>query len=291
MQTTSYITNGVLIGLHNHKAGQYRSLKRVTCLSVGLLVLVLVASFVCMNDGSVKVPVAVYRVNGPPPGGRPSGALLLSPSKTTDRLDPFIASNFPIGYVGKIRIVSDAPRPVVSTMKLPKSITVQVPTPGTFESLDSFGLDGLGGSSFGDGDFGLPDPAPLWTFTSRGLPAGMVDQVPTLPVVSQQAHAMLYEPIWPEDVWLVDDTAVVEGWLTLHSYGLMSFELISEAPPGKGFAAAVKTAVERGQCVPATDSRNNRITVRCRYRCLFFHGAQPAVSIGGKVTARVRKDQ
>lgn len=278
MQTTRYITNGVLVGLHHHKVGQYRNLQRVTCLSVGLLVLVLAASFLSMGDGGTKASVVIYRH---PAFDRLAGALPSPASKPTNRSDLFVRSKFPIGYVGEVGFLVSP-----ECLVLP---TVEPPGQAVFEDFPVFpGVPEFVGRTGGpfnlctDCDFGLPEPLPLWTFTSRYLPP------PGSPEKIRAAQAIFVNPSWPERAFLTDDTAVVDGWLTLHSYGLMSFELVSETPANRGFGTAVEQAVERGRCVPARDFRDNRITVRLRYRCLFFHGGAAAVNVTASVNAKIR---
>lgn len=273
---TRYSTNGVLTGLHYQKAGQYRSLERVTCVSLALLVVVIITCVVRMGDG-VLTPDEVDRINYPPRFSGPLSGPASSPP------------HFVQGHLRKARIVRD--HGSVFTPKLPECVrdTFSLSThPGVFQSVGS-GEYPPGPLSF-DPDFDLPDPPPLWRFTYGRLPTGIVDQNISLPVKTRHSHAMLINLTWPSDVWLVEDTAIVEGYLTLHAYGLLSFELLSETHPRLGFGAAVQTAVNRGVCVPGVDGFGNRITVRCRYRCLFFHGGQASVSVDGSITARIRED-
>jgi hypothetical protein len=259
---TGYITNGVLIGLHDHKAGQY----------LLLLAVVIIACLLCTGDGGFT-PDDTYRViDFPRFPGRLSGH---PPS-------PF---NFPIGYVGKLRIVAD-PTDVVSPPKdLPESGFVSFPAPGVFASAHQ--VDSAVSPLSTDSDFGSPGPPPLWRFTDRGLPAGIVHNDITL---FQPPHPVLASPVWPARVWLVDDTAVVEGLLTFHAHGLLSFELVSESHSRLGFGAAVQEAIYQSICFPSIDKHGNRITVGCRYRWLFVPGAQSSVSTGPSVTAIIKKD-
>lgn len=270
---TGYITNGVLIGLHDHKAGQYLAIQKTRCIFVSLLALVIIASVLCTGDGGLT-PDDTYRVIDLP---RFPGRLSGHPSS------PF---NFPIGYVGKLRIVAD-PTDVVSPPKdLPESGFVSFPAPGVFASAHQ--VDSAVSPLSTDCDFGLPEAPPLWRFIERGLPAGIVHHDINL---SHKALAILVSPAWPERVWLVDDTAVVEGLLTFHTYGLLSFELVSESHPGRGFGAALQGAIHQSTCFPALDKRGNRITVRCPYRCLFVQGAQSSIiSVGASVTAIIKED-
>lgn len=267
---TGYITNGVLIGLHDHKAGQYLAIQKVTCILVSLLALVIIASVLCTGDGgpkSVHRPLTIWLISSHKVCGGPSS--------------PF---DFPIGYVGSSRIVSDHDS-VFSPKGLPESGFNDSPAPGVFASAHQVGSAVSPLST--DSDFGLPEPPPLWRFTERGLPAGIAHDDITL---SQPPHAVLASPVWPARVWLGDDTAVVEGFVTFHAHGLLSFELVSETHPGMGFAGAVQEAIYQSTCFPSVDKRGNRITVGCRYRCSFVHGAQSSVSTGPSVTAIIRKD-
>lgn len=273
---TRYSTNGVLTGLHYQKAGQYRSLERVTCVSLALLIVVIITCVVRMGDGGLT-PDEVDRINYPPRFSGPLSGPASSPP------------HFVQGHLRKARIVRDHGSRF--TPNLPECVpdTFSLSThPGVFQSVGS-GEYPPGPLSF-DPDFDLPDPPPLWRFTYVRLPTGIVDQNMSLPVKTRRSHAMLINPTWPSHVWLVEDTAIVEGYLTLHTYGLLSFELLSQTHPRLGFGAAVQTAVNRSVCIPGVDGFGNRITVRCRYRCLFFHGGQPSVSVDGSITARIRED-
>lgn len=274
---TRYITNGVLTGLHYHKAGQYGSLERVTCISLALLIVVMITCVVRMGDGGATAHDTYQVIDLPRFPGRLS------------KHRPPSSPHFVQGHFGKARIVSDHGS-LFTPPALPESVRVPnlSAAPGVFQSVGS-GQYPPGPLSF-DPDFGLPDPPPLWRFTYVRLPTGIIDQRISLPVKTRRSHAMLINPAWPSDVWLVDDTAIVEGYLTLHTYGMLSFELLSESHPRLGFGAAVQTAVNRSVCIPGVDRLGNRITVRCRYRCIFFHGGQPSVSVDGSITARIRED-
>ncbi len=270
---TDYTTNGVLIGLHRHKVGQYRILERVTCGLLALLVLVFLVSVLQTGDGGYQeVPVHSTRL--------PTLSGILGQSSSP--------SSFPRGFVGKVRIVPIGRDPILSPKGLPVCVPNTAPTPGGTQFLDAGNLAEAPGSFSDHTDYRLPEPAPLWTFTSRGVPAGIHPEDVDLPVAARAPHAMLSNPAWPRGVWLVDDTAVVEGWLTFHTYGLLSFELSSESHPRLGFAQAVKNAVYQGSCIPARDRQGERVTVRCRYRCLFLQDGQPSVSVGQLITARVK---
>lgn len=266
-----YLAPCVLIGLHYHKVGQYRSLERVTALTTAILVVVIALAISSGDDGKGKDQV--YRVTPP----------------LVDRLfrSPSSPSDFSIGYIGPTRTVSDHGS-VFAPEDLPESGLVcphSHSAPGVFAYPHQ--VDSAVTPLSTDYDFGLPGPPPLWRFTERGLPAGIVHDDITL---SRLPHAVLASPAWPARVWLVDDTAVVEGLLTFHAYGLLSFELVSESHPGRAFGAAVQEAIYQSTCFPALDNSGNRITVSCPYRCLFVQGAQSSVSVGASVTAIIKKD-
>ena len=263
--------SGVLIGLHRQKAGQYLSLKIVTSLTALLLLVVVVLSFV-PGDGSQKVSLQKGRT-----------ALLLFGQQAIVRSSPGPLS---VGHIGKVRIVAGAAQVYFPPfLGLPEFGFISYPAPGVFESPHH--VDGAPAPLSTDSDFGLPEPPPLWRFAERGLPAGIVHDDITL---SQPPHAVLVSPVWPDRVWLADDTAVVEGLLTFHAHGLLSFELVSESHPGLGFGAAVQQAIYQATCFPSVDKSGRRATVRCRYRCLFFEGGRPSVSVGASVTAIIKRD-
>ena len=273
---TRYIINGVLTGLHYHKAGQYHSLERVTCISLALLIVVIITCLIRMGDGGATAHDTYQVIDLP----RFPGRLYNRPPSSPHFVQP---------HFGQARIVCEDGS--IFTPNLPECVPeppILHTAPGVFQSVGS-GEYPPGPLSF-DPDFGLPDPPPLWRFIYARLPTGVVHQEISLPVKTRRSHAMLINPAWPSDVWLVDDTVIVGGYLTLHTYGLLSFELLSETHPRLGFGAAVQTAVNRSVCIPGVDRLGNRITVRCRYRCLFFHGGQSSVSVDGSITARIRED-
>lgn len=272
MTTTTKSENlyisGVLIGLHRQKVGQYLSLKIVTFLTALLLVVVVALSFVS-GGGSQKVSLQKGRM-----------ALLLFGQQAIVQSSPGPLS---VGHIGKVRIVAGATQVSSPPWSLLEFGFIGLPILGALEF--PYQVDSTVGSISTDSDFGLPDPPPLWCFSERGLPVGIVSEN-----VESLACANLVTPRWPEHVWLNDDTAVVYGLLTMHSYGQMSFELISENYPGCGFDKAVRSAVAQGTCVPAVNNRGERMTVSCRYRCLFVQGAQSSVSVGRSIIAKIKGD-
>ncbi len=270
---TAKITNGVLIGLHYHKAGQYRSLRKTTGMLAALLLVVVVISLAGRwGDGGLRMDTA-HR-----PGDSPAlvSAGLFEPSSPSD---------FLLGYVGRRRILADVASFPSPPKGLPESGFVPLPAPGGFQSAQR--PDKAPAPLSTDSNFGLPEQPPLWRFTERGLPAGVVDQDISL---VQPPHAVLASPVWPARVGLVDDTAIVEGFLTFQAQGRLSFDLVSESHPGLGFGAAVRTAIDQSTCFPSVDKSGRRITVSCRYRCLFVPGGQSSVSVGPSVTAIIKKD-
>lgn len=271
IRVTCYITNGVLIGLHRHKAGQYLAIQKVTSILLWFLALVIVASFLCTGDGGQKASI-----------GKQDRMLSLS-SGPRSVLPPSLF-DFPIGYVGPTRIVKSHGS-VFAPEGLPEFGFTGSPAPGVFGSPHR--ADNAVDSLSTNSDFGLPELPPLWRFTERGLPAGIVHEDITL---IRPADVLLVSPAWPKRVWLVNDTAIVEGLLTFHAHGLLSFELVSESHPGLAFGAAVQEAIYQSTCFPSIDNSGNRITVCCRYRCLFVQGAQSSVSVGPSVTARIKED-
>lgn len=260
--------SGVLTGLHRQKAGQYRSLKIVTALTAVWLLVVVALSLV-PGDGGHKVNLQKVR----------TVPLLFG----QQAIVPPSPARFSIGHIGKARIVAGLDLIPSPPWELPEFGFVSYPAPGAFESPHQ--VDSAVDPSSTNYDFGLPKPPPLWRFAERGLPVGIISET-----VGYLALANLVTPAWPDRVWLNDDTAVVYGLLTMHSYGRMSFEIISENYPGRGFDKAVQNAVAQGTCIPAVNRRGERMTVSCRYRCLFVQGAQPSVSVGSSITAKLKKD-
>lgn len=270
IESQTCLRSGVLIGLHFQKMGQYRSLQKVTTILTVILV-TLAALILFLGDGGMRVSS--------------SHGFLSAPLVNKGLFVPSSPARFVVGHIGKVRIVAGDPAFVFPPKDLPESGFDGSPAPGVFESLYSFPGAHPNGAPSLDPNFGLPDVPPLWHFTERGLPAGIVCER-----IGTPAEAILVSPGRPKGAWLIEDTVEVEGVLTMHSYGLMSFELISETHPGRGFGTAVTDAISQGFCIPAVDKRGNRITVSCRYRCLFFRGGQPSVSVGRSITARIKKD-
>lgn len=274
-QSSSFLQYGVLVGLHHAKVGQYHSSQRVTGILVVILLIVGLLVF-SSGDGGQKASRLTYR-----------SAFDLLPSsvgRPSSRRHPF---DFLIGHVGKIRIFADSLDCPFSPERLSEFGFDDSPAPGVFDLPYHIGEpSGVVGLST-DFDFGLPEAPPLWRFAERGLPAGVIDLNMSL---AKAPHAVLANPVWPSRVWLVDDTAVVEGFLTFYAHGLLSFELVSESHPGLGFGAAVRNAVDQSTCFPSVDESGHRISVNCRYRCLFVPGGQSSVSVGPSVTAIIKKD-
>ena len=267
-----YITNGVLIGLHDHKAGQYHAMQKTRCVLVSLLALVIVACVFYKDDSGPKSVYHRLCDNGPS----------LLAKVYSGSLSP---SDFLIGYVGPTRIVKGHGSSFSPIKGLPESGFEGFLAPGVLISL--YQVDEIVDPLLTDYDFGLPDVPPLWHFTERGLPAGIVHNDITL---YRPARPVLVSPDWPARVWLADDTAIVEGVLTFHAYGLLSFELQSETHPRLGFGAAVQIAIGQSTCFPSIDKRGNRISISCRYRCSFIQGAQSSVSTGPSVIAIIKEN-
>lgn len=132
---------------------------------------------------------------------------------------------------------------------------------------------------------------PMWHHTVSAmsafeLPSAVDDSIIDARSKSRPPHAILASPRWPsQEQPNFYDTVVVDGYLVLHSTGRVTFELISESHPNRGFADEVKLAMARSRCYPAFDSEGLAITVRCRYRCLFTDSDAPSVQVSNSATS------
>jgi len=286
---SEFVTDSTLCGLHDHKAGQYRSLQWVTAIhGLALLVVVVLSSVIDSSMGG----------GGHAPGGGDrivnlsspvsSGALPPSCSNHPEGSVPFIRSEFPTGFAGKVQVVAERHDLVVPLQRLPELSASYLPTPGV---PFSFGTIGNGsGEPSTDCDFGLPDSPPLWTYTSRGLPAGYEKEGISLPFGFVSPRIEFVNPRWPVGVLTLSDTVKVDGVLTCLSSGRLSISSVCESHRDMGFAESVKDAIRQGRCDPALDSAGRPIPVQYRYCCLFVQGAIPSVNVGSSVNAKIKDE-
>jgi len=265
---------GVLVALHYQKLGQYRSLQKVTIILGGLLLfVVLIAVGISWSDGGNTADQRFNRIASPL-----SGRLVAWPSSLSD---------FPIGYIGKISIVNDVNKSHVPPGVVPDSGVVSSPGPGSFSLRSDLYLKPIAFDT--SLDLSNPPP-PMSAFLHNRTPIGMGRDVILLGA-TRLPHVTLVNPAWPPNVWLADDTAVVEGVVTLRADGLISFELRRDSHLLEGFAGQVRTALSRSSCLPALDSTGQAISVRYHYRCTFFEGARPSIGHGVGITAHLQKEK
>lgn len=265
---------GVLVGLHYQKLGQYRSLQKVTMIMGGLLLFImLIAVGVSWSDGGQKPNRLTYRV-AMASYGRAAG---IPPS----------LSDFTIGYVGAVSIVNDANKTDVPPGVIPDSGVVSSPVPGSFSLRSDLYLKPIAFDT--SLDLSNPPP-PMSAFLCDRTPIGMGLDVILLGA-TRLAHVTLVNPSWPPNVWLADDTAVVEGVVTLRADGLISFELRRDSHVLEGFTDQVRVALAHSSCLPALDSTGQAISVRYRYRCTFFEGARPSIDHGVGITAHLQREK
>lgn len=299
-----YITNGVLVRLHYQKLGQHHSRQKAMVVVAAISLLAILTVFFTSRPGDTHRVWDISFV-GDGVDARPNGLQTSSQPRTMPPMYRPRTSGFPNGYIGKYTIIRDSVAPPTPSL-MSREIEKLYPAPeidGQFDDgVFSLQPTGDGDLPFGwvDGGFGLPDAPPMWRHTLRRLPRGLGDDTMGFPMVCTPPHAKLANPNWPRNVWLVNDTAVVDGYLTLHKYGLISFELVSESHPRLGFADAVQRAIKHSICYPAKDSDGNRISVRCQYRCIFTGDNKPTVTVSkpsltpqtpydGSITATVRR--
>ncbi|MFH1686133.1 MAG: hypothetical protein ABIE70_01260 [bacterium] len=194
-----------------------------------------------------------------------------------------LPARFPSGYVGKIKVLHEmtAEHPAIDKFAGPSSISLEPDCDNATPF--SFTGDYLVSCAAGD-DWGLPGRNPLWLYAlsprrHRNQPDGIAALSISKPVQSTPPHAQLLSPAWPRNVRFLNDTVIVEGIVTLHSYGSISFVLIWESHPELGFAEEVQRALSRSTCFPAVDKNGDRISVRCPYRCVFIKDAKSSVSV------------
>lgn len=275
-----YITNGVLIGLHYHKAGQNNSRKKVSAIMLAIFCLVVMPLAIYnREDSGRKSTGQSWRVGSPPPAHARAVDLPLSSVSNTTK--------FPIGYVGKIRIVSRSGGPEFSLHRLPEPSLCHLAVPGVSDSLAT------GDSDFPlstDYEYGLNDPDPMWKFTSRGLPVGYRKEAVSLPNGFMPPKIVFVNPRWPSGVRSLSDTVKVDGLLTCLSNGRLSISSVHESHRELGFAESVKDAIRQGHCDPALDAAGQPISVQYRYCCLFVQGAIPSVSVGSSINAKIKED-
>ena len=304
-----YRAPGVIEGLHFHKEGQHRSRRKATVITCLLFLVVVLIGLLMPSSRYSPIKDAML-------AGNESGlwhTRQTSASYGTSGPAGFRAahgSSPPGGYVGRVTVIPDGFNPPVPYLTIQRDDTLYPPSTIPEQIMCSESYEW----TMGPGDFcGDPGSAvfpasaspPLWHYTLRnisgwGMPPGLNGSVSAASRFSKPPHVQLANPDWPHETEYMIDSAVVEGYLILHSYGLVSFQLEQESHPKLGFAREVRRAIQYSVCYPATDETGERITVRCPYRCVFMKGNKPSVSVSnpdsihdtpykGSMTAKVRE--
>lgn len=264
-------------GLHESKKGQYNSLQRTSMLFSAMLVGVVVSALVlafddphtdsyslCATSNSQRLPIQAVG------------------SGSSISFSRFITSK-------NFKIVSDQrTRSFVQTAR-PSS------TNNALSALNYNGAENLSWPPLypyvqcldrdsAPNDFGLPERVPMWRYTRFDT-----DNIYP-PLVETPPHARLVTPALPRGVWLTDDTAVVEGHLTLHRTGRITFVLNKKTHPDPRLVRSVMTAIESSTCVPATALNGDRMDVSYRYRCIFNNSGECYAYSTGDATVVVKTD-
>ncbi len=298
-QNRIYEVRGVIESLHFQKAGQdsarYRALHLV---ALSAVLLSFGWSYLQPEVGPAHGQTERSTAEGG--GGRADRGTPGSAGSTGPMLPP----GSPSGFIGKFRVLRERPAdqpsvnsPLGHSMISLGLISDSTPAPPVLGS----NLMSLGG----DGGWGLPELDPLWKsalLNQRhwGYPGGIGATGVDVRPHGTPPHARLLSPAWPRDALFLWDTVVVEGFVTLHSYGLISFYLTSESHPNLGFAEEVQRAMSQSTCYPATDKNGDRISVRCPFRCAFVRNSESDVWVDwtpsdkarpyeGQMTATVRE--
>lgn len=275
----SYTPPGVVNGLHFRKAGMHRNrfLSAGIALALGVIAMLLITTVAGERDRTaVAADQLLWSGYGAASTTVPDRAF--NPEASPDRRSP---THWRSGY-RNIRIIADYESPVISVVRgrieyLPPIAIDQAP------GIGKAGGD-LPGRYPGIGDHGLP-VQPMWQHTISVMPGFGVPFDGDYEIVdtrdkSRPPHAILANPQWPsQEQPSFYDTAMVEGFLVLHSTGRVTFELIRESHPNRGFAEEVERAMAYSRCYPAFDSRGQAITVRCRYRCVFTDSDEPSLRV------------
>lgn len=193
--------------------------------------------------------------------------------------------NMPIGYVGKIRIVSETGPFVTSPTR---STEPYFPQGGSVNAL--FEPDGLG----------LPGPSvyvnpfpekPLWRHTIERTSIDRIEKPTAFEhPPNRQAVLSLADPLWPAGVYGRIDSVVVTGKLCLDTTGAVRFLLESLDYRQLGFEESIRSAMAVSRCVPATNSNGVLIATVIPYRCIFRPGAQSSLSRLQSVTVGTKRN-
>lgn len=298
-QDRAYRAPGTIEQLHYHKMGQEKA--RYCALFVVVLgtVMLIVGWFTMRSDIGSSQKLLGYAYTGNT--GRSAGHTLGSSTGGTRPISP---DRFRSGYIGRVKILRDMPAEPPSLDILPGLVSISIEPESDSMVLATMIMDNAVSSEAGDG-WGLPGRSPLWHYALSprrywDQPEGIAVTSISTPSQSKPPHAQLLSPAWPRDVRFLWDTVVVEGIVTLHSSGLISFVLTRESHPDLGFADEVQRAMARSTCYPAIDENGNRISVRCPFRCVFDRDAKSEVWVDwspsdkvspykGRMTATVRQ--
>ncbi len=275
-----YITNGVIVRLHYQKVGQNNSRKKASAIILAIFCLVVMPLAIYnQGDSGLRPSRLISWVGSPPPTNERADAVPLSLSSNS--------TNFPTGYVGKVRVVPEHRDLGLSLKGLPELSLSHLTAPGVS---DNFAPGDSDSPLSTDCEYGLDDPDPMWRFTSRGLPVGYRKGGVSLQLGFRPPQIRLVNPRWPSGIYNLFDTVRVDGILTCLSNGRLSISSVHESHRRMGFVESVKGAIRQGRCDPALDAAGQPISVQYRYCCLFVQGAIPSVIVGGSVNAKIKEE-
>ncbi len=277
-----YSPPGVIGGLHVRKQGMHRSqfLASGLTLVIGVAVILLISSFVGGDDIlGTSTKQSDYSGFANAPHGTP-GHETYPEIRLGENRDHELC-----GVYRNVRIISTYEAPVVSSVhdreRSSEFLKADVVAGGDLEQ------PGLTGPVGDIPDYDLPT-SPMWQHTVRamsgfGLPSDKGHEIIDTRDKSRPPHAILASPQWPiQEQPSFYDSSVVDGFLVLHSTGRVTFELIRESHPNRGFAEEVERAMASSRCYPALDAAGQTVTVRCRYRCVFTDSDEPSVRVSSE---------
>lgn len=189
------------------------------------------------------------------------------------------------GLLENIRIIPDTPR---------VSLTLTIPNDQPLSPLSGFDLgdpaaiyaqagDGDGGGMDGDSDFGLPAENWLLPVAARfDLPAA---SEPDLSMRGHDRSAMIAVSniMWPMTAHR-SDTGYVVVDITIHEDETISYQFISEQPPGRGFRSVTEDAIVFRYDYKARIVNGQPVESTVRLYITICYDCEPAVAvISGKV--------